>query len=750
MKQTYPINGMDCASCAITITNKVSQLEWIKSCEVNFATHNAVIEFDETKTDITKVSDEIEKYWYELVHKSIDKHNHNEWAHDDHNNSDIQKTWNNVLISTPLVIISIGIMVWMIGIDYAWRPKYEVLYEFFHHLLPIFATIMLFVVWWNYILAIWRYIKYGVASMDTLVGIGTGVAYLYSFLITALEEPFSQFVNTDRNFYESVIVVIGFIAIGKFMEARVMAKTGQAIKALLWLQVKDALIIKNNWEVKVPLHEVQVGDIMIVKPWEKIPLDGIILSWEADIDESMITWEPLPILKKQDDVVIGATIVTNSAIHVKATAVGKDTYLSKIVAIVSQAQNSKPQIQKVVDQIMQWFIPVVLCIAVWSAVFRLVRWNMFFPWINPIEFAIMSFVWVLVIACPCGLWLATPMAIMTWVEHGAKNGILAKNAEGLLKLRKATIAVFDKTWTITMGKPTLVEQLSITGNDEENIRILASLEALSSHPIAHAIVTYAKEKNYENYSIDNFKHLDGVWIQGTINSKVYVVSKLSYVRDKWLPIDEDTITKRTKEGKTPLILSTWNEILWYYAVADTIKDMSVQAIQDLKDLGILPVMITGDHSNTAHFIAQLAGIEKVYAEIQPEQKASIIKDLQKEWIVVMVWDGINDAPALATADIGIAMSTGTDVAIESADLTLLHWDLSKLVKAIKISKLTQSAIWQNLAWAFSYNIIWIPLAGGAFYPFLGVLLNPAFEWTAMAFSDLTVIGNSLRLQMKKI
>lgn len=926
MKQTYPVEGMHCASCATIITKKVSALDGVKECAVNFWTKQVTVEFDETKLSEKRIAEEGEKFWYTI---KVQSHQEHMWTSEagEEVSSELTHAWTKVKIAMPITGIALVIMVWMIGRDY-WRwTENMVLEEFFHHLLPLLATIMLFVIGRKYIVALGRYAKYGVANMDTLVGIGTVTAFLYSFLISAFEVPLAQYVDVDRWFYEAVIVVIWFIELGKYLEIKVMSKTWQAIKALVGLQVKEAIIIKDDKEIVTPLEKVVVWDVMKVKPGEKIPLDGIVVFGQADIDESMITGEPLPVHKQQNDIVIWATVVTNSVLHVQATAVGVDTYLSKIIAVVSDAQNSKPHIQKLVDTIMQRFIPVVLLIAIWSACFRLFRWTTFYPEINAIQFAIMSFVWVLVIACPCGLWLATPMAIVTGVGHGAKNGILAKNAEWILQLRKTKIVVFDKTWTITEWKPRLVDRKVISPNElfQENdiadianlyeqwfntsewwgvytksyfldnvydrikdqtfvwvvskkdsivqwywfwywdweemkryfstitdlktiydilpedksvfwiddivvdvalrwrwiwtslmssleeealknkytyvvlhtlssnislcswyekrgyqklwlftdnfahteyilfgkelmdddfygsdIILLASLESNSSHPIAHAIVQYAQEHSISLSEVHDFKNLEGVGVQWVIDWTTYCVSKPAYLASLGLSLDDALIDTWTKEGKTPLVLSSENTILAYYAVADSLKETSKQAIIDLKKMGIIPVMVTGDHVNTANYIASLVAIERIYAGVKPEEKAAIIVELQKEWIVTMVGDGINDAPALATADIWVAMSTGTDVAIESADLTLLHGDLSKLVKAITISNLTQSAIVQNLAWAFWFNLLGIPLAAWVFYPFLGVLLNPAFEWAAMAFSDLTVVGNSLRLQAKKI
>lgn len=740
MKETCNIKGMDCVSCAQVIKNTLEKMPGVQECEINFVTKKANIQYDEEKIQLQQMKKELKKHGYELESGKEQKESNTTKAE-----QELHEAKEKLYITIPLVILTILIMIWMIWAGYGWREKNEIIDKFFHHLLPIFATMMFCLVGQKYLSAIWKYFRYGTANMDTLVGLGTSVAFIYSFIVSAFSGPLEGIVDTSRNFYEAVIIVIGFIEIGKYMETKVMAKTGKAIKALLNLQAKEAIIKRDGKEIRIPIQEIIIGDTMIVKAGEKIPLDGEITSWEGYIDESMLTGESLPILKKIWDKVIGSTIVSDASLEIKVIANEKDSYLQKIIHIVEEAQNSKPQIQKLADKIMKYFIPGVLTIAILAAVFWLFFGKQFFPEINNIQFSIMSFVGVLVIACPCGIGLATPMAIITGIGHGAKNGILAKNAEGLLKLRKSTLIVFDKTGTITQGKPSLVES-----SNPEYLSLLWSLEKHSSHPIAHAIVEYNKKENIEFQEVKNFKNLNGIGIQGEIDNRLYKIVKPAQLTQEKIIYDEKLINKRTSQGKTPLILIQNEKVLWYYAVADTIKPQSKQAIEELKKQGIAPIMITWDHKNTANYIAKEVGIDRIYAEIKPEEKATIIKELQKEGIVTMVGDGINDAPALATADIGIAMSTGTDAAIESAEITLLHGDLTKLLKAIKISKLTQTAILQNLGWAFGFNLIGIPLAAGVFYPLFGILLNPAFEWAAMAFSDLMVVGNSLRLQTKKI
>ncbi len=717
------------------------------SCEVDIISKQATFETDENFAGVGTINDIITPLGY-TIKEEKNKQQHQHGATTDTDDADTHTELTHLKISIPLVSIAVISMVWMLGGEYGWRAENEVVEEFIHHLLPILATVMLFIVGWRYIVAVGRYIRYGVTSMDTLVWIGAIVAFGYSFIVSAFEYSLEWYIDTSRSFYESVIVVIGFIALGKYLEKRVMSKTGQAIKALLNLQAKTALLLVDGKEKEIAIEHLNKGDVMIVKPGEKVPVDGIIVRGEAHLDESMITWESLPVTKRKDEQVIWSTLCVDSTIHVQATALWSDTYLAKIIDIVKQAQSSKPPIQQTVDTIMKRFIPAVLLIAIGSFIVRYWYGSVLFPGYGWIRYAVLAFVGVLVIACPCGLGLATPMAIVTGIWHGAKNGILAKNAQGLLALRKTNIVVFDKTGTITEGKPELVEWRD---NTQEHLLVLASLESLSSHPIALAVVNYARNNGLELQTVTSFINLSGAGIQGTINGKQYAITKPGWLGEQGIAYDAKRIEQRTNEGKTPLILSTAREVLAYFAVADTIKASSKQAILDLKNMGITPIMISWDHQNTAQYIADQIGIEKVYAQVLPQDKAALIQSMQwPDTIVTMVGDGINDAPALAQADIGIAMSTGTDVAIESADITLLHGDLSKLVKAIRISKLTQTAIRQNLARAFGFNIIWIPIAAGVLYPFRGILLEPAIEGAAMALSDLLVVWNSLRLQNKKL
>jgi Cu+-exporting ATPase len=624
--------------------------------------------------------------------------------------------------------------------------------EFVHHLLPIFATYTLFVVGKPYLLGFYRFLRYGKANMDTLIGIGTSAAFLYSFIVMAFEEALRPFINVDHTYYDVTIVVITFIALGKYLEARSKIKTGDAIEKLLNLQAKTALVIRDGKEIEISINEVKHGDQIIVKPGAKIPVDGEIVDGSSFVDESMVTGEPMPVQKKIGDSVVAGTMNTSGAFTFKATKVGSETLLAQIIKMVEEAQGSKAPIQALADKISSVFVPIVLVIAFVA----LGAWLFFgtgtLGFSQALSYGLVSFVGVLVIACPCALGLATPTAIIVGVGKGAKEGILIKDAATLEKLHKVNTVVVDKTGTITIGKPTLVDIINLSNQkDEELVSILASLEKKSEHPIAHAIVNYAQEKKITVSDISNFEGIQGKGLRGSISGTEYFVGNAKLVSDLKISFDPTKLNEFTSQGKTPVILTTKEKVLGFVMVADEIKKESIEAVKNLHALGIKVVMLTGDDEKAAKHIGSLVGIDDVIAHVLPQDKLAKIKELQSQGrIVAMAGDGVNDAPALAQADVGIAMGTGTDVAIESAGITLLGGDISKLVKAIKLSKMTMRGIKQNLFWAFIYNIVGIPLAAGVFYPIFGWLLNPVFAGLAMAFSSVSVVSNSLRIKAKKL
>lgn len=761
--QTYNVKGMHCASCSSVIEKTFKKVEGVHSAEVNYGTEKAKVSFDPAKTSPHDLSKHIEPLGYSLeVPETAMEMGMSESEHAAHlglNQSKKEKLAEvadmrtKVLSAIPLAIFAALIMGWDILAEYNIVPAMSyTLKEFFHHLLPIFATYILFVVGKPYLLGFYRFLRYGKANMDTLIGIGTVAAFLYSFAVSAFEDVLKTFINVEYQYYDVTIVVITFIALGKYLEARSKIKTGDAIEKLLNLQAKTALVVRDGKEVEISVNDVKHGDLIIVKPGAKIPVDGVITEGSSFIDESMVTGEPMPAQKKIGDNVVSGTINTSGSFTFKATKVGSETLLAQIIKMVEDAQGSKAPIQALADKISAIFVPIVLIIAFLSLGAWLIIGSQYLGFSQALSFGLVSFVGILVIACPCALGLATPTAIIVGVGKGAKEGILIKDAATLEKLHKVNTVVVDKTGTITKGKPTLVDIQNFSNlKDDELVSILASLEKKSEHPIAHAIVNYAQEKNISISDVSNFEGIQGKGLKGKIKDTEYFVGNAKLVSDLKISFDANKLDEFTSQGKTPVILATNEKVLGFVMVADEIKTESVEAIKNLHALGIKVVMLTGDDQKAAKYIGSLVGIDDVVAHVLPQDKLEKIKELQSQGrIVAMAGDGVNDAPALAQADVGIAMGTGTDVAIESAGITLLGGDISKLVKAIKLSKITMRGIKQNLFWAFVYNIVGIPLAAGAFYPIFGWLLNPIFAGLAMAMSSVSVVSNSLRIKAKKL
>lgn len=769
IKQTFPVKGMHCASCASIIKRKIEKLDGVESCSVNYGTEEARLSFDPQKITIPQINKEVDKLGYSLMDTAIPMEGMDHSMHAGHDmmtpiSSDktikenklkeLSKLKRHVQIALPMIVVSVFMMVWEIGASplNLWPAIPETPYEFLHHLLPLLATYMLFVVGVPYLQGMVRFFKYRVANMDTLVGIGTSVAFLFSFIVTAFDKVLAPYINTQQNYYDVTIVVIGFITLGKFLEARSKLKTGEAIEKLLGLQAKNALILRDGKEVEVPIDQVMVGDIMLVKPGTKIPLDGVIIEGKSSIDESMITGEPIPVDKGPEDTVIGATINKQSSLQIRVTKVGSDTMLSQIIKMVEEAQGSKAPIERMADQVSAVFVPVVLVLAIVTLILWLIVGSQFMPFSQAFTLGILSFVGILVIACPCAMGLATPTAIIVGVGKAAQNGILIKNAESLEKFNGINFVIMDKTGTITKGAPEVTDIQAIGAHSEKDIlQLLASLESHSEHPLAQAVVEKAKNEKIDLHKVKDFEALEGKGLKGVIDDTAYYAGNLKLVDDLKVKIDEKIITTFASQGKTPVVFMTKNHVIAYIGIADTIKDDAKDAVKELHRQGIKVAMLTGDNRRTAEYIAKQVGIDRVIAEVLPGDKASEIQKLQKDgYKVAMVGDGINDAPALATADVGIAMGTGTDVAIESAGITLLGGHISKLPKAVKLARATMSIIKQNLFWAFFYNIIGIPVAAGVLYPFFEILLNPAIAGAAMGFSSVSVVANSLRLKAQKL
>ena len=751
-QKTFKIKGMHCASCAGIIEKTLKKTDGVESVEVNYATETAKLNFNKNQTTSKDLSKKIEPLGYSLLESDHSMHMGINTSKED-KLKELNAIKNKLISVIPLAIISIFIMGWDIsaGLNIV-KVMPDIWKTFFHHLLPIFATYTLFIVGKPYLIGLYRFLRYGKANMDTLIGIGTTVAFSYSFILGAFEKVLAPYLNVNQTYYDITIVVITFITLGKYLEMRSKIKTGDAIEKLLNLQAKTALVVRDGKEIKIPISEVVHGDFIIVKPGGIIPVDGTVTDGSSFVNESMITGEPIPVEKTIGDTVIAGTINTNSSFTFKITKIGSETFLAHIIKMVEDAEGSRAPIQALADKISSVFVPIVLDISFLTLILWLIIGTHYLGFSHALSLGLVSFVSILVIACPCALGLATPTAIIVGVGLGAKEGILIKDAATLEKLHKVNVVVVDKTGTITKGKPELVSLKNYsTVSDEKFISILSSLENKSEHPIAHAIAIYSKEKNIEMSSVTNFEIIKGKGLKGVIDGVEYFAGNTKILSDLNLKFDLSEIEKETLEGKTPVILSTKDKVLGFVMVADAIKPESIEAIRNLHKIGVKIIMLTGDNQNTANFIGKIVGIDEVIGEVLPEDKLNKIIELQKDgYIVAMTGDGVNDAPALAGADVGIAMGTGTDVAIESAGITLLHGDISKITKAVNLSRLTMRGIKQNLFWAFIYNVIGIPIAAGLLYPIWGIILNPIFAGMAMALSSVSVVGNSLRLKTKKL
>lgn len=751
----YKVKGMHCASCASIIERTVKKIEGVEDISVNNGTEKAKVSFDDAKTSHHAFNQKLQPLGYTLESENVSEHAEHLGVHQSKQEKlkEVSEMRSGVFLALPLAGISILIMAWDILGTYSVIPAMsETVSEFFHHLLPIFATFIFATIGKPYILGVYRFFRYGKANMDTLIGLGTLVAFLYSFIISAFDKVLAPYLNVAHTYYDVTIVVITFIALGKYLEAKSKIKTGDAIEKLLGLQAKTALVVRNGIETEVPIDQVVLGDIVVVKPGQKIPVDGVVVLGASFVDESMLTGEPIPVEKIKDAQVVAGTINTTGTFNFKATKIGSETLLAHIIKMVEEAQGSKAPIQALADKISSVFVPIVLVLAIIAFGAWLYFGISIFGFSKALGFALTSFVGILVIACPCALGLATPTAIIVGVGKGARNGILVRDAATLETLHKTNVVVVDKTGTITKGKPELtnIENKS-NKTDDEIFAILATLENKSEHPIAHAIVNYAKEKNLGFKNIEHFEIIKGKGLKGVIGNAEYFAGNQKVLADLHILFDAKHLEEETRKGKTPVILADNQHILAIVYVADQIKPEAKETVQSLHKLGKKVVMLTGDNKNTGDYIANLVGIDEVIAEVMPEDKLKVVKELQEKGnIVAMAGDGVNDAPALAQADVGIAMGTGTDVAIDSAGITLLGGDISKLVKAVKLSKMTMTGIKQNLFWAFIYNIVGIPLAGGLFFPFFGWLLSPIFAGFAMAMSSVSVVSNSLRIKTKSL
>lgn len=741
---------MHCASCASVITKRLLALPSVRSVSVNYGTEKATIDFDAARVSIEEMNREIGKLGYALVVPSASEKQISSIDSKDEELEELRRKSEFIL---PVALAVFFLMIWdILARTTSWMPNLPLPMPLFNIFSMVFATIALFWVGKSYLFGVARFVLHGTANMDTLVGIGTGVAYFYSMLVTLFPSITLFLRLPEYTYFDATIVVIGFVTFGKYLEVRSKRKTGDAIEKLLGLQAKTARVSREGKELDIPVEEVVIGDTVIVKPGGRVPVDGIVLEGHSYVDESMITGEPMPVEKSPMDIVVAGTINTDGTFSFRATKVGKDTLLSQIIRMVEEAQGSKAPIERLADKISAVFVPVVLFIAVLTLVLWASVGSYFLGVTQALSLGILSFVSVLVIACPCALGLATPTAVIVGVGKGAKNGILIKDAASLERLSRADTLIVDKTGTLTVGKPMVVEVENNSGMpDKEYLRIVASIENRSEHPIAHAILRYAAEREIELSEVTDLSILRGRGIRGKVNGREYVIGNVALMRELGITFDSRAFERQTDEGKTPIFVASEGKYLGSVIVADQLKEGAADAVSHLRSLGLRVIMLTGDDERAARFIAAQVGIEEVAANCLPEDKRKKVQELrQKGHIVAMAGDGVNDAPALAQADVGIAMGTGTDVAIESAGITLLHGDITKLVKAVRLSRITMRGIKQNLFWAFAYNIVGIPLAAGLFYPVFGWLLNPIFAGFAMAMSSVSVVGNALRIKTKNI
>jgi P-type Cu+ transporter len=751
--QTYSVKGMHCASCSAIITKKLSKVEGIKEVTVNLATEKATLEFDGDALTPEALNEVVNKYGYSLEVEqpplamaavAIDTTNKRA-----EKERELHLQLRKVQFALPVALVVFMLMMWDIGsMFFHLIPHLPISMKLLNMLFMLISTWIIFRTGAPFLHGIVMFIRSGAASMDTLIGIGTLTAWLYSAAITLIP-PVKEFLHApDSTYFDVTIVVIGFVLLGKYLEARSKMKTGEAIEKLIALQAKSALVEREGKEIEIPVEQVRTGDLVIVKPGGKIPVDGTITAGCSSIDESMVTGESIPVDKKAGDKVIGGTINRQGSFAFTASNVGPDSVLARIIRMVEEAQGSKAPIQQIADKVAAIFVPVVLLLALLTLIIWLTVGSSFLGFSAALSYGVMGLVGILVIACPCALGLATPTAIIVGIGKGAEYGILIRNAESLEKLSSVDTVVFDKTGTITTGNPQVTDIISF---DKERsitslLQLAATIENRSEHPLARAIVEKARLQQLTPGNITNFRALEGIGVSAMIdNTPVAVRKPLDH--EKMLP----ELARLQGEGKTVVLIEKKSTCIGLIALSDTVKEEAREAVAALHRQGLKVIMLTGDNRSAANYIAEQVGIEEVVAEVLPQEKANKIKELQAEGRkVAMAGDGINDAPALAQADVGIAMATGTDVAIESAGITLLKGDIKKVAQAITLSRATMRVIRQNLFWAFIYNIIGIPLAAGALFPIWGIFLNPVFSGLAMAGSSVSVVSNSLRLKRKKL
>lgn len=737
VKKTFPVLNMSCASCASSSQSTLQNTPGVVNVAVNYANATAQVEYVPTITDAQKLKAALQGVGYDLmIDETEEAKDALEEVHRKKFDRLKKRTVGSIALSIPIVLIG---MIFM-NIPYA------------NYIMWALATPVVLIFGQQFFIGAWKQAKHRSANMDTLVALSTGVAYLFSVFNTLFPQIWISRGLEAHVYFEAAAVVIAFILLGKMLEEKAKGNTSSAIKKLVGLQPKTVTVVHHGGhQMEMPIASVKVGDTLLVKPGEKIAVDGTVSTGVSFVDESMISGEPIPVEKKQGEKVFAGTINQKGSFQFKAEKVGGDTVLAQIIKMVQEAQGSKAPVQKLVDKIAGIFVPVVILIAILS----LVAWVLL-GGDNAFTQGLLAMVTVLVIACPCALGLATPTAIMAGVGKGAENGILIKDAESLELSKKVNAIVLDKTGTITEGKPEVISIAWKTGAGEKELSsLLFSIEQQSEHPLAEAVVRYFKQKNLQQHvSLDRFESITGKGVKVTYESKSYFLGSPALLTSQNINIEpalQQTANEWLAKAKTVIWLADEQNALAAIAIADKIKQTSIDAVKELQEAGIEVYMLTGDNPQTAKAIAEQVGVKRYKAEVLPAEKAAFVKELQQQGkTVAMVGDGINDSNALAQADVSIAMGKGSDIAMDVAKMTIISSDLSKISKAIKLSKHTVATIKQNLFWAFIYNVIGIPVAAGVLYPFTGFLLNPMIAGAAMALSSVSVVSNSLRLKWLKL
>ncbi len=724
-KKSIKVTGMHCASCVAVITRALKKKEGINNAVVNYSTEKAAVEYDPKLISEGEIIQTIKSKGYGAYADNAKDFKEQKKQKE----KELKLLRNKVIFSSTLAIPAL-----ILGMFFMKNPI-----PFQDYILWALATPVQFYIGATFYKGAWAALKNKTTNMDSLIALGTSAAYFFSVYAVL-------FLETGHQYFETSAVLITLVLLGKYLEALAKGRTSEAITKLMKIGAKTAIVIRNKKEVKIPIDNVVKGDIIVVKPGSKIPVDGIIIEGSSFVNESMVTGESIPVQKKKKDFVIGSTINKKGSFTMKATKVGAETTLSRIIKLIEEAQTKKAPIQRFADKISSYFVPAVIFISIitltiWFSVLK-----------ADFSFALVAAVAVLVIACPCALGLATPTAIMVGTGKGAQKGILIKGGDALETAHKIKYVIFDKTGTITKGKPEVTDIVTAKGVTKDSLlQVAASIEAKSEHPLAEAIVEESKKKKQSLKKVTGFNSITGQGVKAKIGKTQYFIGNAKLMKKQNVSIKdfEDDLIGLEDEAKTAMLLATSKDVLGIIAVADEIKEDSSKAVRALKKIGIIPYMITGDNQRTAKAIAKKVGIKDFFAEVMPEDKANYVKKLQRKGSVAMVGDGINDAPALAQADIGIAMGSGTDVAMETGNIVLMRDNLLDVPRSIKLSKLTMAKIRQNMFWALFYNVMGIPIAAGLLYPWTGWLLSPMIAGGAMALSSLSVVSNALLLKAKR-